>query len=135
MKLNQLRIQNYQFCIRLDSSKSASTKAFKAFLFALFLVFTNQPNAIAGTTTADFLKWEKKAQVSFLQVSISMAAVIASQAKPKIARCLNDWYYKTKALQIQRQNEILHMMPKYKKYDPTAVLLGYIEGACGKFTN
>ena len=90
---------------------------------------------MAGTTTADFLKWEKKAQVSFLQVSISMAAVIAAQAKPKIASCLNDWYYKTKALQIQRQNEILQVMPNYKKYDPTAVLLGYIESACGKFGN
>ena len=90
---------------------------------------------MAGTTTADFLKWERKSQIAYLQISISMAGYIASQIRPDIGKCLNDWYYKTKTLQKQRQNEILKAMPKYKKYDPTAVVLGYLEGACGKFKN
>lgn len=88
---------------------------------------------MAGTTTADFLKWERKAQMSFLQVSISMAATIAAQTQPKLANCINDWYYVKNELEQKRHNEIIKVMPQYKKFHPTTIVLAYIENVCGKF--
>jgi len=62
-----------------------------------------------------------------------MAATVATQVRPKIARCIDKWYYGGKSLQDQKHLEILEIMPQYKSYDPHAVLLGYIEGVCGRF--
>jgi hypothetical protein len=87
---------------------------------------------MAGTTTEDFLKWERKAQVSFLQTSISMLATIAAQMKPKMANCLNDWYYASKNLDEKRHVEIIKIMPKYSKFHPSTVVLAYVESACGR---
>lgn len=87
----------------------------------------------AGTTTEDVLKWQRSEQVSFLQISISMVAVVASQTKPEIARCLDDWYFESKAKQDQRHNEIIQLMPDYTEFDPSALVLGYLESVCGEF--
>jgi len=89
--------------------------------------------ANAGTTTADFLKWERQSQESFLQNSISMVGVVASQASPQIAECLNGWYFQSSALAKERHAQILDVMPQYAEYDPQAVILAVLEGACGKF--
>ena len=62
-----------------------------------------------------------------------MATYIASQVRPDIGTCLNGWYYKTENLREKRQAEILEVISDYMSYDPTAVILGYLEGACGKF--
>jgi len=62
-----------------------------------------------------------------------MATVIAAQVRPEIAKCINDWYYKNAGLQTNKHEKILKIMPQYMQYDPTAVLLGYIEGVCGEF--
>ena len=88
--------------------------------------------AQAGTTTADFLKWEREAQESFLQISISMAGVIASQINQETAICMDEWYFGDKDLQQQRHAEILKIMPDYTTYDPHAVLMAYLESVCGK---
>ena len=92
-------------------------------------------SAYAGTTTADFLKWERKSQESFLQISISMAGVIASQIKPEASKCLDQWYFTSEELQSKRHDEILEIMPQYKDFDPHAFLLAYLEQACGKLTS
>ena len=91
------------------------------------------PHAYAASTTAEFLEWEREAQVALLQISISMAGYIAAQIRPDIGECLGEWYYKTEALREQRQSEILEAMPEYTEFPPVAVVLGYIEGACGRF--
>jgi len=107
----------------------------KATFLALLVVLLRsglaQP-ASAGTTTADFLTWERKAQVSFFSTSIAMAAFILVQTKPKSAQCIEAWYFKNKHIQEQRNFEFLAEMPKYKKFHPQAVILGFIEQACGK---
>jgi len=90
-----------------------------------------QPLA-AATTTADFLKWERKAQDSFFQISISMAGVIASQVRPEMAKCIDDWYYGDQSLESQHHTEILEIMSDYLEFKPHAVLLGYLEAICGK---
>lgn len=88
--------------------------------------------AIAGTTTADFLKWEHKAQVSFFQITISMLGTVATQVRPEMASCIDDWYFKNEATQKERHAEILTIMPSYAEFDPTAFMLGYVESICGE---
>ncbi|MEM8651530.1 MAG: hypothetical protein AAGF54_13435 [Pseudomonadota bacterium] len=62
-----------------------------------------------------------------------MATTIASQTRPEIAQCLNDWYYANADLAEQRNSEIVEVMPQYSNYHPSTVVLAYIEGVCGKF--
>lgn len=88
--------------------------------------------AHAGTTVADFLKWEQKAQTSFFQISISMLGTAATQVQPKMANCIDDWYLKDASLQTARHAEILKVMAQYTEYDPTAFILGYVESICGR---
>ncbi|MGH1406658.1 MAG: hypothetical protein ACRBBJ_08895 [Rhodomicrobiaceae bacterium] len=90
---------------------------------------------MAGTTTADFLKWERKAQVSFLQISISMAGILLAQTKPKIARCIDRWYFKNEDTKKKQNAFILKEMLKYKAYHPNAVIIGFIEQECGSIGN
>ncbi|MEP4987393.1 MAG: hypothetical protein ABJV68_06840 [Paracoccaceae bacterium] len=86
----------------------------------------------AETTTADFLTWERSAQDSFIQTSLSMTGVLVSQVRPEMAKCLDSWYFESKAKQDIRHSEILDVMPQYAEFDPQAVLLGYIESVCGR---
>ena len=95
---------------------------------ALFCV----SNANAGTTTSDFLKWERKSQEAFLQNSITMAGVIAAQSKPKISKCIDEWYFQSTDLRQRRHDEILMFMPKLKDYSPSAVVLAILNNVCGK---
>lgn len=89
--------------------------------------------AHARTTTADFLKWERKAQDSFLQNSITMAGVIASQSKPEIAKCIDNWYLKDSETIEKRNGEIIEFMPRLKDYTPYAVVLAVLNDVCGEF--
>ena len=131
--LNQTQIQNYQFCKCISSSKLKSNKAFKALSLALLVMMGGADIANAKTTTADFLKWERKAQDNFFQVSFSMAGFIAADIQPKVARCLNEWYYASADLQKKRHDEIIEVMPQYKNLEPTAVVLGVVHEICGTF--
>lgn len=88
--------------------------------------------AYAGTTTADFLKWERKAQDSFFRIAITMAATMTAQAQPEMAICIDSWYFKTEALQKNRHSEIIEQMPQLATYRPTSVVLAFLEAACGK---
>ena len=90
-------------------------------------------SAHAGTTTADFLKWERKSQEAFLQNSISMAGVIASQINPEISKCLDKLYFKSETIAKERNQEILNLMPKYAEFRPQAFIMAYVEDMCGRF--
>jgi len=86
----------------------------------------------AGTTTADFLKWERKSQDAFFSTSISMATFVLIQTKPEVAKCVEDWYFTN---QSERNASFLQEMPKYQQYHPNAVLIGFIEQTCGKISD
>jgi len=94
--------------------------------------FCASVNAFAGTTTADFLKWDRKAQISFFQISLSMLGTVATQVRPEMASCIDNWYFKTKAVQDKRHAQLLKTMPQYAEFDPTAFMLGYVESLCGR---
>ena len=98
---------------------------------AAAFIFAATTQAVrADTTTADFLQWEREAQISFLQIAMNMTGIIASQAKPEIARCLNEWYY---ADQDARNQEILDVMPQLAEHTPTTVVLAVVNDVCGEF--
>ena len=62
-----------------------------------------------------------------------MAAVIASQATPEIARCLDDWYFVDADTMKTRNAEVLDVMASYLVFKPQAVLLAIVEDVCGRF--
>lgn len=87
----------------------------------------------AATTTEDFLKWEKSAQEAYIQTAVSMATAIASQMKPEIARCLNEWYYLDARTQSERHALVLKIMNNFRSHHPTTVVLAIVEDQCGGF--
>ncbi|WP_108887197.1 hypothetical protein [Pseudoprimorskyibacter insulae] len=90
-----------------------------------------QESVAEGLTAKDFLVWDEPSQNSFLFSSVGMAAAIASQTKPELAQCLNDWYFGDKT--NTRNGEILDFMGQYGGYHPTTVILAVVENACGEF--
>ena len=116
-------------------SKVLLSKASRKIAILAFgvLLYAGATPSYAATTTADFLKWDRQQQDSFFQISMIMAVTIASQIKPSLAGCIDDWYFENKELQRQRHAEILDQMPQLKEFEPSAVVLGFIEAACGEF--
>lgn len=130
---NQWLKQYCQFCISPKSAKATLTKAFSVMMLSACIVSGLNSSAHAGTTTADFLKWEKKSQEAFMQNSISMAGVIASQINPEISKCLDKLYFKSENTAKERNQDILSLMPKYAEFRPQAFIMAYIEDICGRF--
>lgn len=104
----------------------------KGLCLAALLTVPSMGAVQAGTTTADFLKWERKAQESYFNNSITMIGVIAGRNKPDIAKCLDEWYFKTNVSQRERNTEFLETMKQYADYHPSAVVLGLVEQSCGE---
>ena len=104
-----------------------------AIISVLFISIVCASNAAAQTTTADFLQWGRSSQDAFLQNSLSMAGVIASQTNPEIGRCLDEWYFTDAALREMRNGQILDEMQNLQEYLPQAVLLAIIEDVCGRY--
>ncbi|MEP5730203.1 MAG: hypothetical protein ABJL67_12640 [Sulfitobacter sp.] len=72
-------------------------------------------------------------QHSIVRNAIIMTGVIASQAEPKIATCLDDWYSDSSEQMRDRESEIIGTMHDLPEYVPEAIILAVIEKACGKF--
>lgn len=130
---NQWLKQYCQFCISPKTAKAALAKAFSVMMLFVCIGGGLNSSAHAGTTTADFLKWERKSQEAFLQNSISMAGVIASQINPEISKCLDKLYFKSETSAKERNQEILDLMPKYAEFRPQAFIMAYVEDICGRF--
>ena len=80
-----------------------------------------------------FFSWSKESQESHIGNSILMIGVIASQTAPNIARCIDTWYFTSKALKAKRKAETITVMKKLPQYTPEAIILAVVEKACGKF--
>lgn len=127
-------IQNYQFCNGSVGRKILSKTRIILTVLGVSLASIPQP-AWTATTTADFLKWDRKAQVFFLNTSVSMAGFIISQTNSKRAKCIQKWYFKSADVQSSRQNQILSEMRRYTEFHPNAVLVSLIERACGQIAD
>lgn len=108
----------------------------RAFLFsglaAMSLVFPQEIRA-DGFTGQDFLKWGKAGQDSYISISITMAGIIASQTNPSTATCIDDWYFRSKAVQAQRDDEIRKTIRENPTYNPSGVIYAWLKKRCGAF--
>lgn len=88
--------------------------------------------SMADATVADFLTWERSAQDGFMQISIGMIGTIATQIRPDMATCIDNWYFGRPDAIEAEHDAILDIMAGYGEYDPTAFMLAYAENKCGK---
>ena len=86
-----------------------------------------------GFTGRDFLAWSQQGQDSYLHTSVTMAGVIASQIRPSIAHCIDDWYFADAAVQERRNEEIKRTIRQNSNFHPSGVLLALLQSACGEF--
>ena len=86
---------------------------------------------MAGTTTADFLEWERESQEAFFQISLGMLGTVATQVNPEMTGCIDEWYFSSEETQELRATEMLDVMEQYVEFDPTAFVLAYAESICG----
>ncbi|MBL4829526.1 MAG: hypothetical protein JKY55_06535 [Aliivibrio sp.] len=110
-------------------------KRIAASIIAVLLINGIPTYAMAGFTAKKFLGWEKSAQDSFLQISISMAGVITTQTHTKMADCIDNWYFKDDETRFRRNKTILETMAKYLDHHPAGIVAASIERACGKFSD
>lgn len=91
--------------------------------------FYPQNSSAAGFTGADFLEWPVGNQTQYLQVSITMSGVMASQKNLAWAKCVDNWH--------ARENKdgyraVISSIRKFPGYHPQTIVLGSLNKACGK---
>lgn len=82
-----------------------------------------------GFTSADVLRWSKSGQDSYLDISLTMTSVIASQLDSGKSVCIDRWH------QNERQSgyeKTLQNMRENPTYHPQAVILWLVQHECGK---
>lgn len=97
------------------------------------MVFHPQESWADNFNGASFLSWSKASQDGYLNASVMMASVIASQTKPTVAQCIDDWYFKSDAVRAQRNDEIRQTIRQNKEYHPSGVIYAWLSKRCGSF--
>lgn len=92
-----------------------------------------QESAAEGFTGADFAGWAEASQDSYIQTSVTMAAVIASQTNEATAHCLDEWYRPDTSLKDKRNKEVRSIIIDNPDYHPSGVILAILIKKCGAF--
>lgn len=102
-------------------------------LMVMIGFFVSNSTLAEGFKSSDFLGWPRKSQESYIQTSISMAGVVATQtAYPDFASCVDKWFWQGgKQGQGKRQAHILDVMRKYPEFHPQGVILAVLKKQCG----
>lgn len=100
---------------------------------AVIAMICPQISLAEGFTGADFLAWPQDQQNSYIQVSIAMAGVVATQTKPETAACIDTWYAPDTDLKEERNAAIRDTIGKYASYHPSGVIFAVLQDACGAF--
>lgn len=81
--------------------------------------------------SSEFLTWERNSQEFYIDTTIGMAGLIASQNDQAKGQCIDEWYF-------QRQSDatdfILDVMRDYPNYHPRGTIAAIIEKQCGSLT-
>lgn len=86
-----------------------------------------------GYTSADLLERPIEAQNAHIQVSVMMIGVVATQIRPDIAHCVNDWYGGD---QMGQRNEFIRsVMREHSDFHPAGVILAVVQRQCGHFAD
>ena len=101
----------------------------------LALILTSpQVSSAEGRTGHTFTGWSEAVQDSFIDISVSMAGIVATQTKPEVARCIDEWYFSDTAIKAQRDDELRHTIQQNLDFHPGAVILASLIKACGSFS-
>ena len=98
-----------------------------SFLAMLSSMYPQEIHA-EGLIANELLNWTPQNQRFYIQTSITMAGVIASQSDKEKARCIDGWH--------QRQSEqqyasVVDAFRQYPAYHPQGVILAFVQKACG----
>ena len=80
-----------------------------------------------------FLEWREEAQHSYIQISIVMASVIASQMREGFAGCIGEWYSPDPGTEAERNREIVAVIRENPEFHPSGVILAVVQKQCGEF--
>jgi len=80
-----------------------------------------------------FLTWNADGQDGYINTSVTMASVIASQTKPSVSNCIDQWYFQSDAIRAQRNDEIRQTIRENPTYHPSGVIYAWITKRCGAF--
>ena len=92
-----------------------------------------QPVQASKFTGEQFLKWSKGSQTSFIETSITMVAIVATQGRQDIAACIDGWYPLEESQKQLRHEEILTTIRRYPDNHPQGIILAVLQKHCGSF--
>lgn len=105
--------------------------------FALLIAGSSflQASSVFATsfTGTEFLTWPRASQDAFLQNSITMTGIVATQSHGNIADCIDRWYSADRSAHAAIHESIVETIRKNQDYHPQAVLLAVIQRRCGSF--
>lgn len=96
------------------------------------IAFHPQVSASQTFRGAEFAAWTRAQQDNYIQISVTMAGIVASQIKPQVATCIDTWYAPTSgATKAERNKAIISAIGDNAEYHPSAVIYAMLENACG----
>ena len=84
--------------------------------------------------SSDFLTWGRDNRSWYLEVSVTMAASVASQNVKGQSACIYEWYFRNGEVNPRREKQIFDAMRSNPQYHPHAVILAVLQKACGSFS-
>lgn len=101
-----------------------------ASLSTIVCILVTGVRAADGSKASEFLTNPTESQSGYIGASAMMAGLIATQNNRAQAVCIDDFVAKQKPLGYP---QIVEAMRKYGEYHPSAIIMGVLEKACGKF--
>lgn len=72
-------------------------------------------------------------QDAYIQVSVTMAALIAGQMDTQMGACIDEWYTAQGDVRTERNSEMRAKISEFPDYHVSAVILALVQQACGEF--
>lgn len=82
----------------------------------------------------EFNGWSAEAQDSYIQTSVTMAAIIATKTRRAAGDCIDAWYLADTADRAARNAEIRDTIGRNAEFHPSAVIFLILETQCGSFS-
>jgi len=93
-----------------------------------------QKSIAEGFDGRTFLAWSQAAQDSYIQTSVTMAAIIATKTRPDAGDCIDAWYLAPGADREARNAEVRGAIGRNSEFHPSGVIFLMLEQECGPFS-
>lgn len=74
-------------------------------------------------------------QDAYIQVSVTMAALIAGQMDADMGACIDEWYTAADGVRTERNRELRAKIAEFSNFHVSAVILALVQQACGEFAD